>query len=164
MKTNKLFGFKANLGQILIEPIIAIGVFGVLLAPFISYLGNSARTQIKYRHQAQATHYARAGLELVYNLVANSDWDELKSGLTLPETYRDNGDNPAKLEVGTDQMGRFTREINIDLAKRDSHGNLQETGGNPDENTLKVVAKVIWDERGKEEQVSLETYLINLNL
>lgn len=139
-------------GQTLIEPLLAMALIGLLLAPFLGAITNLAHSQEKYRHQTEATQYAREGLEITYNLVVNhtGEWENFVishlGATTLPK-------------------GRFTREVTLEKARRNNDdGNISDETADTweDINTLKVISKVLWSERGKNEKVELTTYLISL--
>ena len=165
MRILKLTKRKKISGQVLMEPIVAIAIIGLVLGPFVAYLGNLVRSQTKYRHQAQAAHYAREGVEIVYNIAVNANWEAFTDNLNLPDKFRDDGRNPPALVAGeTNTTGRFTRETQIEKARRDTQGNITAGGGQEDPNTLKVTSKVTWEEKEKIEEISFTTYLINLSL
>lgn len=163
----KVLKEKAESGQMLIEPLLAIAIFGLLLAPFLGSIGNLAHSQVKYRHQVEAVQYAREGLEIVYNIAVNADdWsdyfitgDNPHLGIFHPNL---SGGNPDLASESETVGGRFTREINIAKAKRDSNGNLDETTDTDDDHTIKVVSKITWEEAGQLQKIELTTYLINL--
>lgn len=139
-------------GQMIIEPLLAIAIFGLLLAPFLGSISNLVHSQVKYRHQTEAVQYAREGLEIAYNEAVNADiWEDFV-------------DSRAGTTTTDPTEGRFTRKITIAKANRDGNGNLDETVDNPDDNTLKAVSKVTWEEQGQSQEVELTTYLIDLEV
>lgn len=163
----KMLKRKAQSGQMLIEPLLAIAIFGLLLAPFLGSISNLAHSQVKYRHQTEAVQYAREGLEIVYNIAVNVDnWsdyfmvDDYHLGTFHPDL---SGSRPDLASGSETVRGRFTREINLAKAKRNSSdGNLDEKSGEDDDKTLRVISKVTWDEQGQDQKIELTTYLINL--
>lgn len=161
----KMSRAKINSGQTLVELLIATAVFSLIIGPFLSSLINLTAAQVRYRHRIQATQYAREGLEIVYNQAVNAEeWNDFAH-------YADNPDqsfHPAlvggyfSLEPGSETIGKFTREITFQKAWRDAEGNVvDEETGSEDENTIRVVAEVFWQDRGKDQEIELTTYLIN---
>lgn len=150
----------------LIEPLLAIAIFGLLLAPFLGSISNLAHSQVKYRHQTEAVQYAREGLEIVYNIAVNvDDWNDyfMVDDHHLGTFHPDLSGSRPDLASGPEPVGgRFTRKINLAKAKRSNDGNLDEKSGKDDDKTLRVVSKVSWDEQGELQEIELITYLIDL--
>lgn len=153
-------------GESLIEPVIAIGIFGAVLIPFILSVSNLIFFQAGYASRIQASHYAREELEITYNIAINTDnWESFvnkyHSGIFHPETTGN-----LKLIPGEETIeGGFTRQITISKAWRDNDtGEIVAEGTNSweDANTLEVVSKISWRERGIPRNIELTTYLINL--
>lgn len=169
---------KINSGQTLVEVLVAAAIFSLILTPFLSSLLNLTRAQVKYRHQTQATQYAREGLEIVYNIAVNTDsWADFAAYANNPDPNNPDLYYPVpigmpsvytllSLQRGTQSLagGTFLRAIFFQKARRDDvSGNLSEDPTAPeDSNTIKTTSRVSWQEGGREQKVEFNTYLIDL--
>jgi hypothetical protein len=152
-------------GQITLEPVIAIAVFAIVIVPFISSVSNLLSFQVKNRRMAQASQYAREGLEITYNLAATvDDWEEFVDK-TGKEYYPSAAGTLVLHEFDSNNAvldELFTRKIILSKAERDGENNVVESG-TPDPNTVKAVCQVAWEERGQPMSVEQVTYLSKLS-
>ena len=158
---------KINSGQTLVELLIAMAVFSLIIGPFLSSLINLTAAQVRYRHRIQAAQYAREELEIAYNIAVNAEaWEDF-TNLVDPDNpekpYHPSPTGVLAFDEGTELIGGiFTRETTFKKARRDDAGNVvDDETATEDENTIKVVAKVSWRERGKDQEIVLTTYLMN---
>lgn len=164
----KIAKTKNNLGQTLVEVLIGIAIFSLILTPFLSSLLNLTTANVKYRHQTQAVQHAREALEIAYNLSVNADsWDDFAALADDPTTsyHPILSSGVYELQLGEQEIGRFKRALFFQKARRDAGGNLTEdpTAPEEDENTIKVISKLAWEESGQNQEIELVTYLIDLS-
>lgn len=169
----KIAKTKTNFGQTLVEVLVGVAIFSLILTPFLSSLLNLTTANVKYRHQTQAVQHAREALEIAYNLSVNADtWDDFAALANNPDPNNPDLYHPVlsvdgvyALSPDEQKIGRFYRALFFQKAKRDLDGNLTEDPAAPeeDDNTIKVTAKVTWDEGGGNQEIELNTYLIDLS-
>jgi len=144
-------------GDLLIELILAIGLFAVLattaIATMTGFLGLSRTTE----EVEEASLYAQEGLAAT-RAIRDQSWDNLTDephGLSWTGTQW--------VFSGTsDQRGKFVREVSIKTAQRDSSGNLVDSGGSEDPDTKIVLVEVSWDASPtRHMEISLKSYLTN---
>jgi len=151
-------------GQSLIEMLVALGIFGIIVIPFFSSLGNLADAQLRYRLRTQATQYVREGMEITYSLSANTKpWQNFTDLADPNKTYYPTNYPTALALIEGEQTlagERFTRRIILTHAKRNIAGNLDDNGTIIDNKTVKAVCEVFWQHRGQEENIQLESYFV----
>ena len=165
----KMLKKRAQHGQLLIEVLIAVAIFCAIIIPFILSLSNLVFSQTRYHQRVQAANYARGGLEITYNIVANtSDWGDFVTSHHLGTFHPSNSDDLELIDGEEIIEGRFTRQITIAKVWRDDeNGEIvdEDDGDNwEDDNTLKIVSKVSWQELDELKKIEFVTYLINLEV
>ncbi|MFC1790818.1 prepilin-type N-terminal cleavage/methylation domain-containing protein [Patescibacteria group bacterium] len=159
----------SNSGQSIVELLIAMAVFSIIIVPFLSSLRNLTLGQLRDRNRIQAAHYAREGLEIVYNLSLNSeDWESFmalaNTGRAYYPSFTPSG---VTLATGEEQLegGKYKRQILLESGLRDGEGNPTRGIDEPgvvDPKLLFAQSIVKWDDRGNEEEILLVTYLIEV--
>ncbi|MDD4383528.1 MAG: prepilin-type N-terminal cleavage/methylation domain-containing protein [Candidatus Shapirobacteria bacterium] len=149
--------FINKFGFSLIEIIIAIAIFSIIIAGgltgFIPILNQNRQSN----EIIQANRLAEEGLEAVRS-IRNRDFNLLSignKGIGISS-------NLWNFSGNSDTTGKFTRQISITAANRDTSGILVATGGTTDPDTWLIKSLVTWSfSVGETKQFSLETILTN---
>jgi hypothetical protein len=145
-------------GQSLIELLAAMSIF-VLVISGIMYLALGAHmSNLQGAERSKATLLAQAGAEAAAS-IQNQGWKFLTIG-----QYGINYSQKGYWElVGDyDTVDKFTRQVTIAPATRDSNGGLVSNGGTVDFDTKRVTSKVSWDSQpSRPSEVILESYVTN---
>lgn len=134
----------------LIEVVISVSVVSILLTAVYGLIITTINTNQRNLHTFQATMLANEGLEVVRymrdsNWLQNYSWNKgLEAGtINLSEIDR----SPFwETSVQAEVIDIYTREI--ELKEVENYGGVVE-----------VIARVTWDESGKERDITLSTYL-----
>ena len=142
-------------------------VAGIIVGSLAAILGLAAfflATSQVVQQTSQATALAQEALEIVRNFRDGTDWS---SGLGViafsPSSYypEKSGSPPAwSLSAGSETIGEFTRQIQFEEVRRDGSDNIASSGS-VDADTVKAIAQVSWEERGRTHQVELVAYFTN---
>ncbi|MCA9398067.1 prepilin-type N-terminal cleavage/methylation domain-containing protein [candidate division WWE3 bacterium] len=152
-------------GASLVEILIAILLFGIILASIILGFTNVARNEHNARVRGQAINLAREGLEAIY-VLAEGNWSLIDS-TTVGSTYQVNGTSGEwQLVSGSETIGEYTREIIFTNATRKSDGNLDtdgsfDSGDYEDTETKIITVTVTWNSFGKNFDYSQSTIFSN---
>ncbi|MBN1263193.1 MAG: hypothetical protein JW991_02455 [Candidatus Pacebacteria bacterium] len=136
-------------GQSLVELLLGLMVFGLVLTPFLTSLSTITTNQVKYRHQIQAVQHAREALEIAYNIVVNNNnWDGFVATHPSSQLFYPSSEGIPEFRPGMENIDDlFQRSINF----------------KKEDNLLKTTARIAWLERGKEQEIELVTYLMDLS-
>lgn len=134
----------------LIEVVMSVAIISVLLTAVYGLIITTINANQRNIHTFQATMLANEGLEVVRymrdsNWLQNYSWDKgLESGtMNLREIER----SPFwETSVQEEVIDIYTREIE-----------LQEVADQS--GVMEVIARVTWDERGIERDITLSTYI-----
>lgn len=150
-KPSKLAGFG------IIEIIVAMSIMIIIAATGASTVLHSFSANRLGGEETQATLFAQEGVEAVRS-IKNQDWANLAAG-----TYGlDNSGGTWALLGSSDTNGKYTRQIVVSQVQRDSDGDIVESGGTVDLDTLKATSQVTWDfTPTRNNTVTLVTYLTN---
>lgn len=163
-------------GQLLIEVLVAVAIFSAIIIPFILSLSNLIFSQTRYHQRVQAANFAREGLEITYNIAANTtDWNNFVATHHLGTFYPSTSGELELIRVENDSdgviEGKFTERITIAKVWRDNESDeivndevVAEDLRWEDKDTLEVISKVSWPELGEPKEVEFATYLINLEI
>jgi type II secretory pathway pseudopilin PulG len=153
---------KKNHGAGIIEVLVAIGIVGLVLAA-LAGLGNFAlRMQSHIKKNLEAVNLAVEALEAA-KLLKSENWD-LVGALSWDSAYRFVlAGSPMKFSLadGQETVGIFSRQIVFSQVFRDADDNIVSSGGIPDPETVKAVASVSWNEKGRVYEIQLAHYLTN---
>ena len=129
-----------NLGQSVIEILVAIGISAIVL-PAI-YLGLLSSRQGKYQNQQYtlANHLLSQTIEAT-KIVREAGWTSFALNGTY---YPAVSGNSWVLLPGTEVVGEFTRSLVIADVFRDSSGNITPSGGVVDPSTKLVTTTISW--------------------
>ncbi|XOB42110.1 MAG: type IV pilus modification PilV family protein [Candidatus Nealsonbacteria bacterium] len=161
------FGSKPNKqkGISLIEILIVISIITVSLTSLLGLVSFSLNATSLTKQTSQANNIAQELIEQVRSFRDSTDWsvDGIASLTTGINYYIEKSGLPLKWQLiqGTETINGFTKKIVFKTAKRDGLDNIVEMGGTNDTNTKKITATVSWQERNKDHQIEIVTYLTN---
>lgn len=139
----------------LVEVIVALAIFFVIAITGVSTVVQSFSVNRLGEEETQATVIAQEGIEAVRS-IKNRGVDNLILGTHGLE----NSGGFWQLSGSADTVGKFTREIDIEVARRNIAGDIVDSGGSIDCKTWKVTSTVSWDfTSGRNNEVKLTTYL-----
>jgi len=135
-KINKSFGFS------LVEVVISMGFFSIIVFGSLQLFLVSSEAQSISHNEAVARHLQNEYFEKIKNIRRNN-WNHLLSGRFSLIT---DINNDLLLEATTtgEVIRNYHRYLEIENAKRDSDGNLNDNGENEDPSTKKITITVSW--------------------
>lgn len=141
---------------------IIVGSLAVILGLAAFFLATSQVVQ----QTSQATALAQEALEIVRNIRDGTEWSVDGLGtFTLGDLYHPEqlGGPPPEwtLVAGSETIDEFARQIVFEEVYRDGSDNIYPSGGSLDPDTVKTVAVVSWEERGRTHRVELVAYFTN---
>jgi len=141
----------------IIEIIVAMSIMIIIAATGASTVLHSFSSNRLGGEETQATLFAQEGVEAVRS-IKNQDWANLSMG-----TYGlDNSGGTWTLSGSSETEGKYTRQIVISQVQRDSNGDIVDSGGTVDPDTLKATSQVDWEfTPTRNNTVTLVTYLSN---
>ena len=148
---------KNTSGFSLVEIILALGIFVILATSGVTTVLHSFSVNKLGEEQSNAELYTQEGLEAVRS-IKNQGWSNLSAGTFGLTTSGGNWD----FSGSSDAKDKYTRQITISGVNRDVSGNIVESGGSVDTDTLKVTSSVSWNFSGpRNDTISFSTYLTN---
>lgn len=130
---------KHQAGFGLLETLVATAIFLIVAGGGAVLVLGAFSTNRLGTEQTQAIGYAQEGLEAARS-VHKQGW----AGMT-PGTY---GIDPSggswAFSGSSNTSGKFSRQIIIEQAQRDGSGNIVNSGGTPDPDTVRVTSSVQW--------------------
>lgn len=147
-----------NRGFSLVELVVALAVFAVLAAGVFYVVTNSYSSFYGPGDKQALSEYAQEGVEAVMAIRSNS-WQD------IVDAIGDNGitqgdDGLWDFSGSSDTQGDFTRVVTLAYAQRDGNGDIVESGGTQDPNTVAVTVTI--SASGIQDYV-LTTYLTDWN-
>jgi type II secretory pathway pseudopilin PulG len=145
----------SSAGFSLIELLFAGAIFSIFTTSVVEVLLFGLEADRLGEETTIATEYANEGIEALHSIKAKN-FDDL-SITSETGVARENGD---WILSGNDNMfGKYTRVISIEEVKRDGDGNIDESGGDIDSDTKKVIIAVSWNVTpSRANSVILETF------
>jgi len=159
MLTDKNKLHSGNLGQSIVEVIVAVSIFVIIAGgSVITILGSFLASRLAEEETA-ASFYAVEGLEAAKS-IRNRTWSNI--GTADGNHGLDKTSGTWTFSGTSDSVGKYTRVVNIVSLERDGSGNIAASGGTPDENSKKVTSTVTWSfVPAKLSSVEMVTYLTN---
>jgi len=146
-------------GFSLIEIILAIAIFMVLAVTGITTILHSFSVNKLGEEQTNADLYAQEGLEAVRS-IKNQNWTNLSADVSTKGLQSSSGF--WEFNETEDVKDKYTRQILISSVNRDVNGEITQSGGTLDIDTLKVTSSVAWNFSGpRNDTISYSTYLTN---
>lgn len=150
---------KINLGQSIIEIIVAVGIILIIAVTAISTIVQSFTIVRLGDNETDATLWDQEGIEAVRS-IKNQAWTNLTNGNHGVAT----GSGVWAFSGISNVKGIYTRQIAVSDIYRDTSGNMQTSGcaNMLDRNAKRVVATNNWNSSPtRANSVSLETYYTN---
>jgi len=147
-------------GQAIVEMIVSIALAAIIIAGITQIVTASIKANQLNKHKTQALNLAQGGMEITRN-IRDNNWDNL-ANLEIDIGYHPvQGIDGWTLASGSEIIGQFTRAITIQNVYRGGDNNIVELGETPDPESRKITSQVSWQEKGKDYNISLMTYLVN---
>ena len=155
-----------NRGGSLVEIVVIAGIIVGSLAVILALAAFFLATSQVVQQTSQATALAQEALEIVRNIRDGTEWSVDGLGtFTLGDLYHPEqlGGPPPEwtLVAGSETIDEFARQIVFEEVYRDGSDNIYPSGGSLDPDTVKTVAVVSWEERGRTHRVELVAYFTN---
>lgn len=131
---------KNQLGQSLIELLIAIGLTAILLPALLTALVSSREGKAQEGERLQALGLLKETNDAVYN-IREKGWVNIAADGTY---YPSITGTTWSLATGTQTTGNFTRQVTIESVQRNSAGVIVTSGGSVDPSTKKITTTVAW--------------------
>ncbi|KKR08495.1 MAG: hypothetical protein UT32_C0001G0015 [Parcubacteria group bacterium GW2011_GWC2_39_14] len=147
---------KKHLGQNLIEAIIAIGIFGILIAGGVMTGLHYFDSQIRAQAQSNLAQLANNSFEILDGL-AKTNWNSLAlgtHGLIL-------NSNNWEISGTPDLIDQTTRTINITSGLRDGNCNLVDVGGTADTDTKLITITFTYNDNRGLQSKTFSQYFTN---
>ncbi len=151
---------KNSQGFSLVEVILALAIFMILAVSGVTTVLHSFSVNKLGEEQTNAELYAQEGIEAVRS-IKNQGWSNLiadvqtKGLKTTSGFWEFNGST-------SDTKDKYTRSVLVSAVNRDVSGNIVDSGGATDPDTLKITSNVSWNYSGpRNDTISYLTYLTN---
>jgi hypothetical protein len=153
---------KLKRGSIIIEALLALAIGSTILTVVSSALMGTQQTNLQANQYEQAELLLQEGQEVVRS-VWSTGWLGIDvAGLRHPVI----NSGEWVLAPGSEDLGIYSRQIEINSVSRDTQGNIVTEGGTLDPATKKVTVIVSWDSpmaRSISQTFYLTRYLENLS-
>lgn len=134
--------FYRQRGQTLVELLVVIGIMAIMLPALVTAMVATREGRVQESARLQATTLLSESEEAV-RVVRGAGWQQFAVNGTYHPVV--NGGTWG-LASGSENMGDFTRTIQIEDAQRDSGGAIVASGGSTDPSTKKVTYTVSWNQ------------------
>ncbi len=155
-----MFLIRNNLGQSLVEVIIALAIFSLVASSLVAMIIGSLDVVGKGGNHAKAEALAQEGMEAVRS-IKDRAWNKGRHNQSAVEVSASSWDFSG--EGTTEQIGDFTRVIEFDDVCRNSSGDIAPCpSAFNDVHTKKVTVTVSWQtSMGLTNEVEKITYITN---
>ncbi|MDP3800460.1 MAG: type II secretion system protein [bacterium] len=154
-----------NKGVTLIEAIVVLGLIGIVVVSLVQLNLAFSHSVSSESLIVRANAVAVETLEAV-RILRDKNWNNL-SNLTVNTPYYlsfSEGQNDWSIENSEPNkiQNIFSKSFIVYSVYRDlSTGKIVSSGGSIDSNTLKIEAVVSWNDRGRDKNIKLTTFLTN---
>lgn len=156
---------KVKDGISIIELLVAIALCAIALTCLLGLIAFSFQTNYSVKNNTLARDLMQEAAEIAKNIRDGSAWDTdgigtITNGL---DYHPEKSGSPPKwiLVQGNETVGIFTRKIVFEAVLRDAGDNIVLIGGANDPDTRRVTVIVSWNERGRNREEKIITYLTN---
>lgn len=154
-----------NKGVTLIEAIVVMGLIGIIAVSFVQLNVSFSRSVSSESLSVRANAVAVETLEAVRAL-RDKNWNNLNGLNANTPYYLSFSEQDKDWSIENSDPGKveniFSRSFFVFPVSRDvSTGEIFFSGGAVDDNILKVESVVSWNDRGKNKEIKLTTYLTN---
>lgn len=153
-------------GASIVEILIAILLFGIVLASIILGFTNIARNEQNARVRGQAINLTREGLEAIYS-IAEFSWSDISNAAIGDPHHVITTAGHWELATGTETIDQYQRTITFENAIRNTSDNNLDTDGSldaddyEDTGTKIITVTIDWNSFGKTFDYSQSTVLSN---
>ena len=147
----------------IIEVIVCIAIIMITFWSFTGIAKYCLKIQEQNRVKIEAVNLASEAIEVVRS-IRNENWDNISSLLLETKYYPIISENEWTLTLSNPGVinGTYNRSITLERVYRDTSDNISKSGIE-DNQTMKIIALVEWNDRGQTKQINLSTYLTNWN-
>lgn len=136
----KILKQRSKKGTILLEALLALAIGSAILTAVGNALVGSQRANLQAIQKQKAELYLQEAEEAVKSLWL-SGWESVNlAGVYHPEIVSGNW----VLTAGEENLGFYSRRIEIDQVFRDGEGNVATQGGTLDPSTKKITTVISW--------------------
>lgn len=152
-------------GGLAVEILVVIAVIALALASLSKLVSFSLDVSYLSGQNTQAGALAQEEMEALRNFRDGTAWNNGLGAVTVGTDYylKKSTDNPPQWQLiqGQETINNFTRKSIFSSVQRDANGNIVAAGGVIDPETKKAVISVLWQDRGRPHQISVDTYFTN---
>jgi hypothetical protein len=162
---------KINNGFSVVELMVVVSIIATTFVGLLEMIGFSLGISTLMKQTLQANNIAQETMEAVRNFRDGTDWGTNGLGTLSESAYHPEicsptsfpSCDPSKWQLisNTKTIGIFTQKVVFQNAWRDANNDIADGGINEDLNTKKAIVTVSWQEKNRNHQVEITTYLAN---
>lgn len=147
----------------MIEIVVATSIITILVISMMSVVQRGIVVSRQTLHTIQSAYLLEEGAEAV-RIIRDNGWVNISSLSTQPNTnyYLVFNNSTWTLSTTPNQIGNFTRTINVSSVNRDVATGDISSNGNLDSGTKLININVSWPEMGETKNKSLSFYIANI--
>ncbi|MDP3764646.1 MAG: type II secretion system protein [bacterium] len=154
-----------NKGVTLIEAIVVLGLIGIVVTSLVQLNLAFSNSVSSEGLSVRANAIAVETLEAV-RILRDKNWNNLSNLTPNTPYYLSFSESQKDWTIESSDTGKiqgvFSRSFYVYSVSRDiTTGKIISSGGSVDSNTLKIEAVVNWNDRGRDKNIKLTTYLAN---
>jgi type II secretory pathway pseudopilin PulG len=154
-----------NKGISMMEILIVIAILAVSVTSLLGLISFSLISSTINKSMSQADALAQETIEQVRNFRDGTYWstDGLGTLSVGTDYYPEQSGSPPVIQItaGTQTISGFTKKVVFENVSRDTDDNIVSSGGTLDPSSKKLTVTISWQERGRNHQRQLITYLTN---
>ncbi len=148
-------------GFMMAEVLIAVAIITISVLSAMAVAHRTVALSYQSVHTAQANFLLEEGAEGV-RILRDLDWNNINNLNPGEDYYLIFSENNWILTNSLNQIGKFTRKINIENVNRDINTSDISTNGNNDPKTKLINISVSWFEGNKNITKNLSFYLMDI--
>jgi hypothetical protein len=150
-------------GFLLIDALIGVTIASLLSVVFLTIIFNASVGSTHARDRFSASLTELEVYEVLVSL-AQDDFDAVLTAAISCPCYVEHDGSTWSIESGTETIGgRFERTFTVDTVNRDGAGDIVESGGSLDPDTLEINITANWTTRGVAKTENLTAYIHRIN-
>ncbi len=150
-------------GFMMVEVLIAASIVVVLTLSMMSVIQRGLVISRQSLHSTQAAFLLEEGAESV-RIIRDNAWTNISSLSVATNYYPTFSSNTWTLSLTPNQVGSFTRTINISAVNRNAVSGDISNIGTDDSGTKLITVNVSWQESGQTITKNLSFYISNIFL
>jgi len=159
-----MFPLKNKKGFLLIEVVIVVSVIAIAILASMSAAQKSKQLSEYSVQISQANFLLEEGAEII-RILRDNGWNNISVLQNNTDYYFNLINNTWSLDLNnSENLGIFTRKVNISDIYRDSVSGAISLSGNLDSGTKLISVFITWNQGGKTINKKLEFYLSNILL